>query len=229
MNIEDTRGILYRLSSIRSTTAQKLLRITIKASTTPTHAPPPSLRTAGVGQFNAIRFVNCSACLPQPFPTPSVAIIQGATLNLSTRAAYQRGTSCPRLTLVAWPRYSLINLICLDDIHDCHRPRSRISSLLSPPTYARSTVSLLSPLHPSIFPPPPSLSYLQATRRLEFVNLQPSRFMRIVRQSGMRISSSCVVLVSSCCCCLMMFELQFESQCNDRMEKLRGEFLDLRI
>lgn len=52
--------------------------------------------------------------------------------------------------------------------------------------------------------------------------------MRIVRQSGMRISSSCVVLVSSCCC-LMMFELQFESQCNDRMEKLRGEFLDLRI
>lgn len=163
MNIEDTRGILYRLSSIRSTTAQKLLRITIKASTTPTHAPPPSLRTAGVGQFNAIRFVNCSACLPQPFPTPSVAIIQGATLNLSTRAAYQRGTSCPRLTLVAWPRYSLINLICLNDIHDCHRPRSRISSLLSPPTYARSTVPpLLSPLHPSIFPPP-SLPFIPSS------------------------------------------------------------------
>lgn len=39
--------------------------------------------------------------------------------------------------------------------------------------------------------------------------------MRIVRQSGMRISSSCV-LVSSCC--LMMFELQFEFQCNDKGE-----------
>lgn len=204
MNIEASihEGILSRLSSIRSTTAQKLLWITIKASIT----PPP--RMARAGQFNAIRFVNCSACLA------FLAIIQGATLNLSTREAYQREPSC-LATLVAWPRYSLINLICLDDIHIVTGHAHAF------PAFCPRQLMPVSPLHPSIFP----LLLLSSSN----VEIRIRQFMRIVRHCGMRISSSCG-LVSSCC--LMTFELQFEFQCNDRGEIVRRispRFLDFRF